>query len=359
MKKILLVMFIFIYAVTGHTQTASIKGIVFGDYFYNLKNHSAINEDENGFLLRRIYFTFENQLTDNIKMRFRLDTKHEDYGEKEKLYPFVKHAYLEIKNIIPHHKFYLGISATNAIDNTQSYWGYRPIEKTIMNLNKISDSADMGLSLKGDINQYIHHWITVFNGTGYGSSEVDKYKKLGYSLWITPIEGMILEGYIDYEKQDPETGTYAPAADYFHSSGYRTLKGFAGYRNSNFTLGGVIFSRVNYKSGSSDSEGTKKCDVTKTGISVFGNMTIVASKLKAFARYDYFDPNTDDHVYIDPAMNGKDDEETLVLAGLDLTVANTLHLMPNIIIKGYRNNNIDQDITARITFSYKYDTGSF
>jgi len=358
MKKILLLILFLTYT-AGYTQTASIKGKVFGDYFYNLQDHSKASEDQNGFLFRRLYFTFENQLTDNIKMRFRLEAKHEGYGEQEKLYPFVKHAYLEFSHLIPHHKLYLGISSTNAKENAEEYWAYRSVEKTIMDLNKIAPSADMGLSLKGDINQYIHHWVALFNGPGYGSSEVDKYKKLGYALWITPVKGMMLEGYIDYEAQDPKTGTFGPAADYFHSSGYRTIKGFAGYKNANFTLGVEGFSRVNFQSGATDSSGSKKCDVNKTGISLFGNFTLITSKLAAFARYDYFDPDTDDNVYLDSGINGLNDSETLVIAGLDFTVMNTLHLIPNIIIKRYQNDNIDQDIMARITFSYKYDTGKF
>jgi len=358
MRKLVLSVLIICTSI-GYTQTAEIKGKVFGDYFYNLKNNEQTSKEMNGFLLRRFYFTFENQLTDNIKMRFRLDAKHADFGEKEKLHPFIKNAYLEWNNILPQHKLYVGISNANIIVNSQDYWGYRSIEETITGVNKISSSADMGLALKGDLNQYVHHWLTVFNGTGYGSSEMDKYKKLGYSLWITPVNGMILEGYIDYEKQDPKTGTYKPAADYFHSTGYRTVKGFIGYQNPGFTLGGEVFSRTNFQSGAADSSGNSKTDVFKTGFSLFGHFSVIKSKLKAFFRYDFFDPNTDDKVYIDPGINGYKDEETLIIAGLDVTVENTFHIMPNIIITAYRNDNINNDITARITFSYNYKTEKF
>lgn len=359
MKIRVLTMLVVVCTAGGHTQTSQIKGKVFGDYFYNLRNHSQANEDLNSFAIRRIYFTFESQLTDNIKMRFRLDSKHGDFGEEEKLHPFVKNAYLEWSNVIPQHKFYVGISATNAFENSQNYWGYRSLEKTIMDLHKISPTADMGLSIKGDFNKYIHHWITVFNGTGYSSSELDKYKKLGYSLWITPMKGLILEGYVDYEKQDPETGTFKPAADYFHSTGYRTIKGFIGYQNPGFTIGGEIFSRTNFKSGTADTSVTRKTDVIKTGFSIFGHYTLIKSKLHAFLRYDFYDPNSDNKVFTSKYTNGYKDEESLIIAGLDLTIENTFHIMPNLYIRGYSNNNCDNDITARITFSYKYKTEKF
>ena len=58
----------------------------------------------------------------------------------------------------------------------------------------------MGLALKGDLNSLVHHWLTVMNGTGCGASESDRYKKIGYALWITPAKGLIVEGYVDYEK---------------------------------------------------------------------------------------------------------------------------------------------------------------
>ncbi|MFO7888814.1 MAG: hypothetical protein R6V04_00585 [bacterium] len=359
MKIRALILLVVICTASGYTRVSQIKGKVFGDYFYHLKNNSEANEDLNGFAIRRIYFTFESQLTDNIKMRLRLDSKHGDFGEKEKLHPFIKNAYIEWNNILPQHKLYVGISNANTIVNSQDYWGYRSLEETITGVYKISSSADMGLALKGDLNKYVHHWLTVFNGTGYGSSEMDKYKKLGYSLWITPIKGMILEGYIDYEKQDPETGTYKPAADYFHSSGYRTVKGFIGYQHPDFTIGCEIFSRTNFQSGATDSSGSSRTDVIKTGFSIFGHCTLIKSKLHAFARYDFFDPNSDDKVFTSQYINGYKDEESLIIAGMDLTVENKFHIMPNLYIRGYSNNNIDNDITARITFSYKYKTEKF
>jgi len=183
-----------------------VKGVVFADYYYNIDNHDAVKKDQNAFCIRRIYFTFENNLTANIKMRFRLESAHDKFGTTNKINPFVKHAYMEWANFFPNHKLYLGIAETNAFKNAENYWGYRSVEKTIMDLEKISSSADMGIALKGDFGSILHHWLTVYNGTGYGSSEVDKYKKIGYSLWLTPVNGLIIEGYMDYEKQDPVTG---------------------------------------------------------------------------------------------------------------------------------------------------------
>jgi len=361
-KKSGIIMIIIVWLVTaiGSSQSqviSTIKGLVFADYYYNLNNHNSAEENQNAFQFRRIYFTFENNISQNIKIRFRLEAKHEPFGSSSKLHPFVKHAYLEWANLIPHHKLYFGIAETNAFKNAERYWGYRSIEKTILDLNKLNSSADMGIALKGDLGTVAHHWLTIHNGTGYGSSEVDKYKKIGYALWLTPVNGLLLEGYFEYEKQDPKTGSLKPARDYFHSSGYYMMKGFLGYSSPGITVGAEAFIRTNQESGSTDSEGRSRIDVKHHGFSIFGSWITPIPKIKIFGRYDYYDPNIDDKVYVDRSTNGIDDEHTLFIGGLDFSPKENVHIMPNIMISHYTQSGKDSDVTARITLYYMFDSG--
>jgi hypothetical protein len=342
--------------VSGQVVT-TIKGLAFADYYYNINYHDASVKDQNAFQFRRIYFTLENSITESIKIRFRLESAHDEFGGTSKINPFIKHAYLEWSNLIPHHKLYLGIIETNGFKNTEAYWGYRSIEKTIMDLNKISSSADMGIGLKGDLGRVAHHWLTVFNGTGYGSSEVDKYKKIGYAFWLTPVRGLILEGYIDYEKQDPNTGTFKYARDYFHSSGYMTVKGFVGYSAPSFTVGAEWFRRTNKESGATDAAGTARVDVNRQGFSFFGSWMTPIPKVKLFGRYDLYDPNTDDNVFVSTSKNGMDDEFSQLFVGLDVMPRSNVHFMPNVIITNYTQDGKDNDVTARITLYYQFDSG--
>ena len=356
----------------GQTTT-KIKGVTFVDYYYNLKNHESSEQDRNAFSIRRVYFTFENNITTDIKIRFRIESAHGKYGETSKINPFVKHAYLEWTNLIPRHKLYLGITETNGFKNTEAYWAYRSIEKTIMDLNKISSSADMGIALKGDLfGDVAHHWLTVFNGTGYGSSEVDRYKKIGYAFWLTPVDGLMIEGYADYEKQnpdEPQTATiFKYAKDYNGSSAYYTIKGFIGYDHSRFTIGAEAFMRTNKESGIKDVTivdnqlvSYLKSDVKRFGFSIFGSVITPLPKLKAFARYDYYDANTEDKVYTrfsdGKLTGGVDDEYNLFIAGLDYIPRGNVHFMPNVIVKSYTQAGKNTDITARVTLYYKYDSG--
>ena len=352
----------------GAQVISKFNGVFFGDYYYNVQNHVEDLKYENAFSIRRIYFTFENNLTENIKTRFRLESEHGEFGSTTKINPFVKHAFLEWSNLIPNHKLYLGIEETNAFKNAEDLWGYRSIEKTIMDLNKISSSADMGIALKGDLSMKFHHWLTLMNGTGYGSAEVDNYKKVGYAFWATPVNGLIIEGYADYEKQDPDHTTFKYARDYSGSKGYYTVKGFAGYSGLHYDIGIEWFQRTNQESGITDvlvQDGAivsaQKTDVIKSGYSIFGSWITPVPKLKIFGRYDYFDPNTGDNVvtsFTDGILrNGKDDETGLLIAGFDFIPAGNLHFIPNIVYKSYAEQGVDADLTARMTLYYKFDSG--
>ncbi|MBN2013363.1 hypothetical protein JW960_28790 [candidate division KSB1 bacterium] len=88
-----------------------------------MKNNSDAEHGRNAFEFRRMYFTFENNLTDDIKVRFRLEAAHDKYGSTSKINPFIKHAFVKWANLIPNHKIYLGIVETNAFKNAEDYWG--------------------------------------------------------------------------------------------------------------------------------------------------------------------------------------------------------------------------------------------
>ena len=62
--------------------TSSFSGTGYADYYNYLQNQNSDVEGENAFQYRRIYFTYENYLSSNIKVRVRLESKHEDFGTK-------------------------------------------------------------------------------------------------------------------------------------------------------------------------------------------------------------------------------------------------------------------------------------
>ena len=124
---------------------STIKGYMFGDYFYTIANDEKSEEDYNGFQFRRIYFTFENTLNPDIKVRLRLESETSKTNHEKLISPFVKDAYLEWANLIRGHKIVLGLSSPPTWELSEGIWGYRSIEKTIMDHRKIRSSREMGV----------------------------------------------------------------------------------------------------------------------------------------------------------------------------------------------------------------------
>ena len=119
---------------------AQLKGYMFGEY-YSVLNHNDSNiENRQGFWFRRIYFTYNGQLTDDIKMRLRLEMASPgDFTSSSKLTPVVKDAYLSAK--LGGQSLLFGIISTPTWGSTiEDFWGFRSVEKTPLDLYK------MGLS---------------------------------------------------------------------------------------------------------------------------------------------------------------------------------------------------------------------
>ena len=97
-----------------------------------------------------------------------------------------------------------------------------------------------------------------------------------------------------------------------------------------------IFQKTNAKALAGD-------DLVENGISVFGSLN-VAEKLKGFARFDMYDPNTDQ----------EDDGYNLVIAGIDYEADENVNIIPNIHIESYQLSGKDNLITGMLTFFYRF-----
>ena len=318
---------------TSSAETSQIKGYMFGDYFFNVANHDKVEENFNGFQFRRIYFTFENQLNDNMKVRLRLESETDKTTSSGLISPYVKDAYLEWANILLYHKVVIGLSSPPTWELSEAKWGYRSIEKTIMDIRKIRSSREMGLGLKGaiDLNGKYNHHFMIGNGKGYKGSEDDKYKLFMYSFWFVPTEGLTLQLYADYQRK-------TLSLDKVNDIVY---KGFLAYENPQFSMGVEGFQQ-SLKNDAVDSK--------NMGISLFASaIPMPGSKFKVFGRFDYWDPDTD----------SDNDEENFIIGGLDFIPAGNVHVMPNIVVRTYAQEEKDSDISARVTFFYKWSSNKF
>ena len=325
--------FLLIISGVSTAGVSKINGFMFGDYFYNVANHDPSEENFNGFQFRRIYFTFENNLNPDIKVRLRLEAETEKTTSSSLISPFVKDAYLEWANLIKYHKVVLGLSSPPTWALSETVWGYRSIEKTIMDYRKIRSSREMGVGLKGAFdleNRYNHH-LMIGNGNGYKGPEDDKYKLFMYSFWVVPVEGLTLEVYADYERT---TMSLDKANDIVY-------KGFAAYEQPQFTIG---------VEGFQQSMKNDDIDTKSLGVSLFGSaIPMPGTKFKVFGRFDYWDPDTDI----------ENNEENFIIGGLDFIPAGNVHVMPNVVVRTYSDDGKENDVTARVTFYYRWSSNNF
>src|SRR5512146_3331458 len=128
-----------------------LSGLMFGDYFYNIDQRDTAKKDLNGIQLRRIYFTYDYAISPNFDTRFRLEADQSALTSDGKIGVFVKDAYLKWKGIFEGSDVLFGVSPAPAFDASEEAWGYRSLEKTIMDLRGIVPSRDLGVDLKGKL----------------------------------------------------------------------------------------------------------------------------------------------------------------------------------------------------------------
>jgi hypothetical protein len=214
-------------------DTGKIDGYVAADY-YGIFTHNTGEIDDggikgrHGFQFRRIYFTYNNKLSDVISMRLRLEMNSPgDITTSASLTPYVKDAYLSFK-LGGSASLVAGIQGPPSFELEEGSWGLRPLEKTPLDLYKWTSSRDFGIALKGG-KTLLYHFM--FGQGSSNKSETNNGKKFFGSLAYKS-GGFVLEGMAQYEaKGDDED---------------MILKGFGAYSGDWGRLG-VMYAYRDYK----------------------------------------------------------------------------------------------------------------
>lgn len=326
-----------------------ISGYMFGDAYYNATgdpqhHYSAagadsdqvnidgsknIGKDLNGAQLRRVYFQLDNDFSIKFATRFRLELDGKELTSGGKLAVFVKNAYLQVKNLVPRGNFFFGEITTHAFENSEEFWQYRAVEKTIADFRGIASSSDLGIEMKGyaDAGHKIGYEAMIGNGQGQ-KPENNRYKRYYFSLPLSPIRDLRIEPYVDYEPG-------------FAGADKALFKLFAGYEMKKAAIGGEILDQVVHSRVAPNTE--------PRGYSVFARMT-PSPTLGAYARYDRWQPNK-------RAADRVDSD--LIIAGLDWQPYKDVHVMPNVEATQYRARGTavapaHHDTQARITLYYRF-----
>jgi hypothetical protein len=381
MKKMLAVsMFLILLGSSAVFSQGKFSGYMFGDYYYNVMRDANIPSSNvaspaggtafQAFQFRRIYFTYDNDISEQFTSRFRLeadqvqetvdgtksytipatsapvDTVHWKAAvpagtvsnQASKISVFVKDAYLKWKNVFSGSDLIFGIQPTPAYDVSEAAWGYRSLEKTIMDLRGIVSSRDMGISLKGKVTEdgMVNYWLMFANNSG-NAPETDKYKRYYAHVQVKPITNLQATLYVDYKDVPDITAG---------SNGTTTTALFVGYSEPfayNLNFEAFMTSQANAFTPAGGTLGSKN----GLGFSVFGSYNVIP-ELAAILRYDYWDPNTDG--------SSVGDVRNYVIAGVSWKADKNVSIMPNVLYETYEaqtgHGAPDPSITARVTLNY-------
>ena len=293
----------------GRSETAPtrISGEVFGDYYSVIGHHDPLVEGHHGFWFRRINLTFDNALTSSLSFRFKLEMSSAgDFKSGGLLTPFVKDAFLNWR--VLGQDLQVGIIGTPTWENVEPFWGYRALEKTPCDLQKLGSARDFGLSLKGPLDKAGKVTYKVMYGNGEGNAaESNKGKKAYLQLAARPVPGALVEIYADTEKRkDSQT--------------FRMLQVFAGYQGAWGRVGVLrALRRMRLGDGRAD-------------WSVWSALTVLKALPRAdvvlrFDRTPHPNPDGPGIAYIPFSERAP---SNLVIVGVGWKVAEAIVLIPNV-----------------------------
>ena len=312
-----------------------ISGKIFFFYYHDV---SKDNWRTNAFDFERVYLTYKRSLSERFKFGIttdigrinsltdlewkpyqstdthvvadesllfvNTDTREEKRKVDDRIQLFLKYAYLEWQKLIPNTSIILGLQGTPTWKIHEEYWGYRGVQKTVLDLNKLGTSADLGVGLKGELSdrRLTYHFL-LSNGAGYKQAEKDMYKKGHLRLIFHLAQGLALSGYADYEIKDSENSDL-------------TSDFFLGYRKGKFSIAGQYFARFYNRTENFQAK----------GFSIFG-IAKIHPELILLGRFDWFEP--DDRT--------EKDEHSLIICGMDYTPISDVHLVLNGQLKSFKN----------------------
>ncbi|MFZ0456194.1 MAG: hypothetical protein WAM24_20765 [Ignavibacteriaceae bacterium] len=337
------------------------SGHMFGDYFYNINRDTSISsipnntlsgqKDLNGFQIRKIYFTYDADITEEFTTRFRLDAEPETKLPNGKMGVALKDAYLKWKNIFSGSDFYFGLQPTPAFYTTVDFWGYRLLEESPLDLRNIVPSRDIAVSLKGklDLKGIFNYWLQLGNGTG--NADFDKYKRIYAHLHLIPSESfkIILYGDIKF-KPEINYRINDVSSDKLNNNIYTTDL-FFGYSIRNTLRIGVEGFIQKISNGYYIISGTSTIYKTKDtfGFSVF-QVYSLGPLFDIIGRYDYYDDNL--------SAGSRGDSRNYFIFGFSYKPNPDVSITPNILVETYEkslnNKYYKPSVTARITFFYSY-----
>ncbi len=383
MKRVWLAMLLAATLASGSAfGQGKFSGIVFGDYFYNAARDTAFNranlpnaatggaKSMQGFLIRRINFSYDYDISEQFAMRFRLEMDGSGgptgaTTQDKKLAAYVKDAWLKWKGVFTGSDLIFGIQPTSAFDVSETAWSYRNLEKTIMDLRGIVPSRGLGVALKGKIDDegVFNYWAMAANpGSGSNPKDLsvaasqaqnDKYNVYSLMFQIKPSKEFQATVYGDFRPAAPvndPTSTTVPRATVGHGTMTGSL--FLNYTDGqNYSVGAEGFLQSTSDAYTDPANPPSLKGLSAMGLSFWAWVNFNPG-LALVGRFDMYDPRTGSN----DAEKG--DSRDYILVGLACKPAKGVAIIPNVQMETYESipngPSFDSSITGRVTFSFSF-----
>jgi hypothetical protein len=285
-------------------------------------NYSFEDGENHAFQISRAYFSIQKKVSNEISYKFQTDV---GAGGATDYTVYLKNAKLDWNTAFG--KITFGLQGMNMFKIQEDTWAYRFIEKSAMDKNKYSSSADLGIGWQRTFGSLTPS-LMITNGTGYKKLEDDQYKKL--SLRLLYGENKLKKGLNAGLVLSTESKDYTITPGTTKKGSTLVLGGFGG-----FVFGGM---RV----GAELAMKSEKMDTDKGGqlFSVYGNYKL-SKNLSGFARFDLVDPDADTDA----------DAHNYLVLGLNYQPEKAFHIAPNVKMKMPETG--DAETTYQVNFRFK------
>lgn len=427
--------------------SGNVWGYVFGDYYYqthrdsigrggknvqyqgngpgssggvatNIYNQKNGNNTIDAFQIRRAYLGFDFKMNDRVSVSTVLaheegpndavaagsvspGTKGIDLGSNNTLY--LKYLYLKIKDVFKGSDLLIGEMVTPsfaAAYGTEQLWGYRSIERTLLDMHNVDASADMGVSLQGRLwtqgaidslkPAFVGYNVMVGDNSSSAMASTtanqERFKKYRATIFVSALQQKLTVGVY----ADQYTSALLYPTEPGKSQANITLKGYAHYKTNWFRIGAEAFQQINTNQyyvkplPTSPASAVGYADGIQFGWSVFASSRIIKDKLNVFARMDEYNPNTKfnkNSTYMTSLTSGTSYTatttpfytQTFYSFGFDYTPMPRVHFMPNVWINQYNtmlangtaaneltngspNLKSDYDLVWRLSFYFIFNS---
>ncbi len=214
-----------------------------------------------GFGIERAFLGYEAHLLSEFSVRvvYDMGTTGVDGSNLERV-GYLRNAFVSWRR--GRLKIDFGVINTHEFRVQRSFWGYRYVLKTYLNLYNYASASDVGVAASYKFNDWLDVDVSILNGEGYKKINTNQFNRYGIGVTVLPLKNIIVRLFYD---------------NYNLSSldNRETFALFVGYENRYFSLG-VENNLINQKA---------LVDSELYGWSVYTTIKLM-QKVKLFARYD-------------------------------------------------------------------------